>query len=1084
MTASRENSFLHDRDWYKDAIIYQVHVKSFFDANNDGVGDFEGLIQKLDYIESLGVNTIWLLPFYPSPMRDDGYDIADYRAVEPSYGTLKDVKHFLAMAHKRGIRVITELVINHTSDQHPWFKKAREAKRNSAARNFYVWSDDDQKYQGTRIIFSDTESSNWTWDSKAGQYYWHRFYSHQPDLNFDNPAVLKEVLAIMRYWFELGVDGLRLDAIPYLVEREGTSNDNLPETHQIIKTIRSFIDEHYPDRMLLAEANLWPEDILQYFGDGDECHMAFHFPLMPRMYMAIAQEDRFPIVDILRQMPEIPECCQWAIFLRNHDELTLEMVTDRERDYLWNHYASDKRARINLGIRRRLAPLVERDRRRVELLNSLLLSMPGTPTLYYGDEIGMGDNIFLGDRHGVRTPMQWTDDRNGGFSRADPASLTAPVIMDPLYGFQVLNVEAQSRDTHSLLNWTRRILAIRKQQKAFGRGAFKILSPSNRHVLAYIREYIHDNEQPEIILCVVNLSRSAQAVQLNLMNYQGLLPIELIGGTAFPPIDSHEYQLTLPPYGFFWFLLADHVTVPDWYRPAPLALPELITLIIRKNLLELIENPEIKRTIEDVVFPQYLGQVSWLAANHEQIRRVHLKKIVPLDNYHERFILMEVDVVTDSGRSAQFIPLALVDDVVASPLSQRLGLSFVRRNRNLGILTDALTVPDFVKALIKQFKKPNPEATTGLEFILYDNIDVLDSINLNEIEITEVSHQNGSVVIQDKIRIKPFRTILEGLHPEVEITRFLEEAGYQNIVPIIGEVRASEVSSPSHSLGILQKLVIHQGNAWHWVLATLQKIFKEDQTQGSCSMDDEYPALKELYIFAELLGRRLGEMHQLLAEGNPADGFGVHNLTSEYLDHYLGEISSYLSELDEQLVNAISPRLKELRTNDNPQHLKAILKIAEAFNAGVLIRIHGDLTLANVLVSAEDAYFINFSERCFGAADASLPYASPFEDLAALICSFYDALSNCVDKVCLVDVVADGEKLDQLKLMIRAQFQERLTQSYLETITRAAINQPNARDVIRLACIRRRLCELRIQTHDTNQRTLSLKHLEQLIEVD
>lgn len=523
-------TFIKDPLWYKDAVIYQVHVKSYFDSNNDGIGDFPGLIAKLDYIADLGVNTIWLLPFYPSPRRDDGYDIAEYRGVHSDYGTMADAKRFIAEAHKRGLRVITELVINHTSDQHPWFQRARKAKPGSAARDFYVWSDDDQKYDGTRIIFLDTEKSNWTWDPVAGQYFWHRFYSHQPDLNFDNPQVMKAVLSVMRYWLDMGIDGLRLDAIPYLIERDGTNNENLPETHDVLKQIRAEIDANYPDRMLLAEANQWPEDTQLYFGDkkgddGDECHMAFHFPLMPRMYMALAQEDRFPITDILRQTPEIPANCQWAIFLRNHDELTLEMVTDKERDYLWNYYAADRRARINLGIRRRLAPLMERDRRRIELLNSLLLSMPGTPTLYYGDEIGMGDNIYLGDRDGVRTPMQWSIDRNGGFSRADPASLVLPPIMDPQYGYQSVNVETQTQDPHSLLNWTRRMLAVRKQSKAFGRGSLKMLSPSNRRILAYTREYAGADGKNEIILCVANVSRSAQAAELDLSAFAGMVPV-------------------------------------------------------------------------------------------------------------------------------------------------------------------------------------------------------------------------------------------------------------------------------------------------------------------------------------------------------------------------------------------------------------------------------------------------------------------------------------------------------------------------------------------------------------------------------
>jgi maltose alpha-D-glucosyltransferase/alpha-amylase len=537
--------------WYKDAVIYQLHIKSFFDANNDGVGDFKGLIAKLDYIAEIGVTAVWLLPFYPSPRRDDGYDIAEYRGVHPEYGTLEDARRFITEAHKRGLKVITELVINHTSAQHPWFQRARKARPGSSARNFYVWSDTDKKYAGTRIIFLDTEKSNWTWDEEAQAYFWHRFYSHQPDLNFDNPRVLKSVLAVMRFWLDAGVDGLRLDAVPYLVEREGTNNENLPETHAVLKRIRAEVDARFPDRMLLAEANQWPEDTQVYFGNGDECHMAFHFPLMPRMYMAIAQEDRFPITDIMRQTPEIPANCQWAIFLRNHDELTLEMVTDKERDYLWKTYAAEPRARLNLGIRRRLAPLLERDRRRIELMNSLLLTMPGTPVIYYGDEIGMGDNLHLGDRDGVRTPMQWSSDRNGGFSRADPAALVLPSIMDPLYGFEAVNVEAQWRDPHSLLNWLRRMLVERRKHRAFGRGAIRFLQPQNRKILAYLRE--HDGET---ILCIANVARTAQAVELDLSQFAGRVPVELSGGAVFPMIGQLSYLLTLPPFGFYWFNLA------------------------------------------------------------------------------------------------------------------------------------------------------------------------------------------------------------------------------------------------------------------------------------------------------------------------------------------------------------------------------------------------------------------------------------------------------------------------------------------------------------------------------------------------
>ena len=587
-----------DSLWYKDAIIYQLHVKAFFDADNDGIGDFEGLRRKLDYLQDLGVTTLWLLPFYPSPLRDDGYDISDYKNINPSYGKMADFKAFIREAHRRDIRVITELIINHTSDQHPWFQRARRAKPGSKLRDFYVWSDTDQKFPETRIIFVDTEKSNWAWDPVAQAYYWHRFYSHQPDLNFDNPRVFRAVVDVMRFWLDLGVDGMRLDAVPYLIEREGTINENLPETHEVLRRLRRELDTRYGDRMLLAEANQWPEDVLQYFGAGDECHMAFHFPLMPRIYMAVATEDRHPIADIMRQTPDIPETCQWAVFLRNHDELTLEMVTDRERDYLWNYYAADRRARLNLGIRRRLAPLMENDRRKIELLNALLISMPGTPVFYYGDEIGMGDNVFLGDRDGVRTPMQWSFDRNGGFSRADPARLYLPPIMDPVYGFEAVNVEAQSRSPSSLLNWVKRLIAARRSRRAFGRGTLRFLYPSNRKVIAYMRAY-----GDEIVLCVANLSRTPQAVELDLSEWRGRQPVELLGRSVFPPIGELPYLLTLQGYSFYWFELLPTAAEAASLRTAP---PEFLTLVMPHGWPDLFRQHNLPQLEGDVI-PAFLA---------------------------------------------------------------------------------------------------------------------------------------------------------------------------------------------------------------------------------------------------------------------------------------------------------------------------------------------------------------------------------------------------------------------------------------------------------------------------------------------
>ena len=540
--------------WYKDAVLYELHVRAFADSNGDGIGDFPGLLTKLDYLQDLGVTCLWLLPFFPSPLRDDGYDIADYTSVNPSYGTLDDFQRFLDAAHERGMQVLIELVMNHSSDQHPWFQRARNAPAGSPERNFYVWSDDNTRFPGVPIIFKDTEKSNWTWDPVAGQYYWHRFFSHQPDLNFDNPAVLEEMLNVMRFWLDRGVDGLRLDAIPYLIERDGTRCESLPETHAILKAMRAIVDSEYTNRFFLAEANQLPAEVRPYFGDGDECHMAFHFPLMPRIYVSLRQEDRLPIVDIMQQTPAIPDSCQWGLFLRNHDELTLEMVTDDERDYMWLAYSADPRTRVNVGIRRRLAPLLDNNRQRIELLNSILFSFPGTPILYYGDELGMGDNVDLGDRNGVRTPMQWTGDKNGGFSTAAPEKLYFPIISDPIYGYAAVNVEEQQSSPSSLLQWTRNMIGLRKLFTVFGRGTLRFLHPTNRRILAYLRESA-DTTQNDSVLCVANLSRFAQPVALDLSDYVGRVPMEVLGYNPFPAITAEPYVLTLAPYSFLWFEL-------------------------------------------------------------------------------------------------------------------------------------------------------------------------------------------------------------------------------------------------------------------------------------------------------------------------------------------------------------------------------------------------------------------------------------------------------------------------------------------------------------------------------------------------
>ncbi len=627
--------------WYKDAIIYELHVRAFADSNNDGIGDFPGLLTKLDYLNDLGVTCIWLLPFFPSPLRDDGYDISNYNDVNPSYGTLNDFKAFLDAAHLRGMQVMIELVINHTSDQHPWFKAARVAPPGTPARDMYVWSDTGEKYKDARIIFADTETSNWTWDETAKAYYWHRFFSHQPDLNFDSPLVMEEVLKAMRFWLDMGVDGLRMDAIPYLCERDGTSCENLPETHTVIKRLRAALDADYANRMILAEANQWPADVRPYFGDGDECHMAFHFPLMPRIYMALRQEDRQPITDIMAQTPPIPENCQWGLFLRNHDELTLEMVTHDERDYMYFAYSADPRMRINVGIRRRLAPLVDNNRRRIELLNSLLLSFPGTPILYYGDEIGMGDNIYLGDRNGVRTPMQWTSDRNAGFSKCDPARLYFPVVMDPIYGYQVVNVEAQLSDQSSLLQWTRNMIALRKLFQVFGRGTLTFLNPTNRKILAYLREFEQGDGIRETVLCVANLSRFAQPVTLDLSNYAGSLPVEMLGYVSFPEITREPYPLTVAPYSFLWLELQAAAPAEELLQEPGTQVPEIavaeesVTLVPTSGWKEFLASAET--AILEPALRDWLPRKRWFGAKTRTIESIRVRSWVELPRNGDGF---------------------------------------------------------------------------------------------------------------------------------------------------------------------------------------------------------------------------------------------------------------------------------------------------------------------------------------------------------------------------------------------------------------------------------------------------------------
>ncbi len=987
--------------WYKDAVIYQLHVKSFFDSNNDGIGDFAGLISKLDYIADLGVNTVWLLPFYPSPQRDDGYDISDYRAVHPDYGTIAEVKKFIAGAHARGMRVITELVINHTSDQHPWFQRARRAKAGSSLRDFYVWSDSDQKYGGTRIIFVDSERSNWTWDPVAGAYFWHRFYAHQPDLNYDNPRVLDAVLGVMRFWLQLGVDGLRLDAVPYLVEREGTSNENLPETHAVLKRIRFEIDAAFPGRMLLAEANQWPEDTKDYFGDGDECHMAFHFPLMPRMYMAIAREDRFPITDIMRQTPPIPDNCQWAIFLRNHDELTLEMVTDSERDYLWQTYAADQRARLNLGIRRRLAPLLERDRRRIELMNSLLLSMPGTPIIYYGDEIGMGDNIHLGDRHGVRTPMQWSPDRNGGFSRADPAALVLPAIMDPLYGFEAINVEAQSRDPHSVLNWTRRMLAVRCKHAVFGCGTLRFLYPKNRKILAYLREH-----GDETILCVANVARSPQAVELDLSEFAGRVPIELTAGSLFPPIGQLTYLLTLPPYGFYWFTLASESESPAWHTPAPEPMPEYVTIVLRAGLEEAL-TASGRALIEREVLPLYLAKRRWFAAKDQAIESVSIQGVAPLPAREHEILLAEIEAKMARGASRWLLPLSVVwEDESGAALPQQLALARVRRGRRVGLLTDAFAVPGFAHEMIAGLAA-GARHETAQGAICFEparaHVETLRLPSDAPVNWLTAEQSNSSLIVGDAAVLKMFRCISGGEHPEAEMGRYLTEQGFAHVPALLGEVVRVGPDGTRFLLAIAQAFIRNQGDAWSWTLDRLTRAL-EDLSAQDATVEAQAPQLADCIALGTAIGRRLGEMHRMLAQPTADPAFAPQRAGEKDTARWAERAQSLL----EAAFDALGTRTTWAREEDAARaadllHRRKALaamvqRLAHAGEGSPMTRIHGDFHLGQVLVASGDAYIIDFEGEPARPMSERRAKSSPLRDVAGLLRSFDYAAATIIER--------------------------------------------------------------------------------------
>ena len=1000
--------------WYQDAIIYELHVRSFFDSNADGFGDFPGLIQKLDYLKDLGVTALWLLPFYPSPLRDDGYDIADYTDVNRIYGKLSDVRLLVKEAHRRGLRVITELVCNHTSDQHPWFQRARAARPKSAARDFYVWSETNKKYEDARVIFKDFEVSNWTWDHTAGAYYWHRFYSHQPDLNFDNPRVRQEIQRVMEFWLSMGIDGLRLDAIPYLYEREGTNCENLPETHQFLKDLRRHLDSQFRNRMLLAEANQWPEDAVTYFGNGDECQMAFHFPLMPRLFMSIRMEDRFPIVDILAQTPPIPESAQWALFLRNHDELTLEMVTDEERDYMYRAYTQDPEARINLGIRRRLAPLLSNNRRRIELMNGLLFSLPGTPVVYYGDEIGMGDNVFLGDRNGVRTPMQWSPDRNAGFSEANRQRLFLPVITDPEYHYETVNVETQQANQHSLLWWMKRLILLRKRYRAFGRGSLEFLHPENRKVLAFIRRY-----QDEQILCVVNLSRFVQAAELDLSAWRGSVPVEMFGETAFPPIGELPYFVTLGPHAFYWFSLqpqkAAVATTPS--APSERHLP---LIEVPGGWERLFSREEVAALLP--VLPDYIRERRWFGGKARRIKGVAVIETIPVRGQTLAYLTFIEVSYAEGDPETYLVPLACSSAEDADRIRQRVphaAVAWVDEGEpSPRLLYDALSDAGFCQALLEWIA--GRRRVSGLRgTLLASNTRAFrqmvgpEGANL-EPSVLQVEQSNNSVTFGERVILKAFRRLGEGLNPELEVGRFLtEKTTFAHVAPLAGSLEYRPERGEPITLAVLQGYVPNQGDAWQYTLGQLAEFFRRVEALQATGIPDlgtgvpglpprDLPpaaaeALGSYFESATLLGRRTGEMHQALSSVPSDPAFAPERIS--VLDQQ--SIYQSMRSLSGRILHLLRSQMPKLPA-DAREEGRRVLEREDQINIqlrGYLkyrssasrIRVHGDYHLGQVLYTGADFIIIDFEGepgRRLGERRAKRP---ALRDVASMMRSFHYA---------------------------------------------------------------------------------------------
>lgn len=991
--------------WYKDAIIYELHIKAFMDSNNDGVGDFGGLLQKLDYLQELGVTAIWLLPFYPSPLRDDGYDIADYYSINPTYGTMEEFKTFLDEAHARNLKVITELVINHSSDQHPWFQRARNAPRDSPERNFYVWTDDPNQYKDVRIIFQDFEASNWTWDPVAQQYYWHRFFHHQPDLNYDNPLVQEEIIKILDYWCEMGVDGFRLDAVPYLFEREGTNGENLPETHAFLKKLRAHIDQKYPGTVFLAEANMWPEDSASYFGDGDECHMNYHFPVMPRMFMSIQMEDRYPITDIFDQTPPIPDNCQWAMFLRNHDELTLEMVTDEERDYMYKVYAKDPKARINLGIRHRLAPLMDNNRRKIELMNALLFSLPGTPVIYYGDEIGMGDNFYLGDRDGVRTPMQWNADRNAGFSKANPQQLYLPVILDPEYQYGAINVELQKANTSSLFWFMKQAINLRKKYKVFGRGDLRFIHSDNPKVLAFTRSY--DNEH---LLAVVNLSKFSQAVELKLDDFGGYQPTDIFSNGPFPKVSREGvYYLTLSAHSFMWLQLEKEAAADTS--------DQLLPALQLNAWKQIYEHASLKR-LEEEVLPGYLARMKWFAGGRQRILNVSVKNILPVDNEEIKTALLLLEVNLDSRLPQQYLlSLAFINEDDGNKLFEvhpEAAIANLQLSNSKGYLCDGYYCSYFQKFLANSFRDASliERLDSKLSFI---NTTADGSLWKSEDEKPKVYNNSKSYLVityGNDYFLKLYRKVEGSINPEVEMTTYLSERKqFKQIPEMFGSIEW-KMKDAVFTVGLLQGMLQNHGNGEQFMLERInnyiERILARDyatintQLSGSLTAPLTFESLPEetkillgssAADFAAEVGALVANMHMAIVDKPDlkefvAEDFSLHYQRSLY-SGMLTLVRSSLQVLEKKKEKLPAPEYADYVLNNRQTILSKLQRIYERKLDVVKIRTHGNLKLKKISLTGRGIAINDFTGDPAKSYSERRIKRSPLRDVVSIIRSFY-----------------------------------------------------------------------------------------------